>query len=121
MIQYSRREPTDEELDEAEPGEEPEADDDIEQAPAPKPTPKPKPKPNSTTSSSSSSSSSSNAAPSTETVVQEEALLLDGGRGREGGVQELEKQEEQGRALANGHVTEAAASRQLLRGAGTSK
>lgn len=118
MIQYSRREPTDEELDEAEPGEEPEADDDIEQPPAPKPTPKPKPKPNSTTT---SSSSSSNAAPSTETVVQEEALLLDGGRGREGGVQELEKQEEQGRALANGHVTEAAASRQLLRGAGISK
>jgi hypothetical protein len=54
-------------------------------------------------------------------MVQQEAMLLEGGRGREGGVQELERQEEQGRALANGRVTEAAASRELLRGAGISK
>jgi glutamate-1-semialdehyde 2,1-aminomutase len=47
--------------------------------------------------------------------------VMTGFRLAKGGVQELERQEEQGRALANGRVTEAAASRELLRGAGISK
>jgi len=51
-------------------------------------------------------------------VADREAMLLDRGRGMEEQMHEKEEKEEMGRALSNGHKTETAALRQLLRGAG---
>ncbi|KAM3568941.1 hypothetical protein VYU27_008950 [Nannochloropsis oceanica] len=121
-IQYDdrRAQPTDGELAAAQWGEEPPTDDDIEEGPAPSATEKPH-----TTSRSDRKSygndkatNSTSAPASPETVADREAMLLDGGRGMEEQMHEKEEKEEMGRALSNGHKTETAALRQLLRGAG---